>query len=83
MAMRRGGRGGPGGGGPRRARKLQLGVKDVSELDYKNLELLQKCIGPQGQILSRRRTNLTAQQQRALKRAIKRARHLALLPFVG
>ena len=52
------------------------------DLDYKNVELLRKCIGGQGQMFSRRRTAFTAQRQRLLKKAIKRARHLGLLPFV-
>jgi small subunit ribosomal protein S18 len=56
-------------------------VKD-EDLDYKNVELLRKCIGGQGQMFSRRRTGLSAQRQRMLKQAIKRARHLGLLPFV-
>ena len=52
------------------------------DLDYKNVELLRKCVGGQGQMFSRRRTGLTAQRQRLLKKAIKRARHMGLLPFV-
>jgi small subunit ribosomal protein S18 len=52
------------------------------DLDYKNVELLRKCVGGQGQMFSRRRTGLSAQRQRLLKKAIKRARHLGLLPFV-
>ena len=44
---------------------------------------MQKCVGSQSQVLSRRRTGLTAKRQRELKKAVKRARHLALLPFVG
>ena len=56
-------------------------VKD-SDLDYKNVDLLRKCIGGQGQMFSRRRTGLSAQRQRMLKQAIKRARHMGLLPFV-
>jgi small subunit ribosomal protein S18 len=57
-------------------------IKDDSELDYKNVEVLKKFLGTQGQILSRRRSGFAAQRQRLLKEAIKRARHLALLPFV-
>lgn len=57
-------------------------IKDESELDYKNVDVLRKFMGTQGQILSRRRSGFTAQRQRLLKEAIKRARHLALLPFV-
>lgn len=52
-------------------------------IDYKNLELMAKCLSSQGQILSRRRTGLNTQRQRQLKQAMKRARHMALLPFVG
>jgi small subunit ribosomal protein S18 len=70
-------------GGGRGPKKLQLGLKADDPIDYKDLELLQKCVGAQGQILSRRRTGLTAKQQRKLKESIKRARHLALLSFVG
>ena len=73
---------GGGRGAPRRP-KLQLNIRPDQPIEYKDLDLLQKCVGSQGQILGRRRTALNAQQQRALKNAIKRARHLALLPFVG
>jgi len=52
------------------------------DLDYKNVELMKKCIGGQGQMFSRRRTGLSAQRQRMLKQAIKRSRHMGLLPFV-
>lgn len=54
-----------------------------AELDYKDIELLSKYVGPQGQILSRRRTGFSAQRQKDLKKAIKRARHIGLLSFVG
>ncbi|MDF1800286.1 MAG: 30S ribosomal protein S18 [Planctomycetota bacterium] len=51
--------------------------------DYKDTEFLIKHLGPQGQIKSRARTGYGAQDQKSLKKAIKRARHLGLLPFVG
>ncbi|MEX1025080.1 MAG: 30S ribosomal protein S18 [Planctomycetota bacterium] len=63
-------------------KKPVLEIRKDIEIDYKDLELLEKCISPQGEMLSRRRTGLNAQGQRDLKRAIKRARHLGLLPFV-
>ena len=63
--------------------KREAIVRKSDLIDYKNLALLTRCLGPQGQILSRRRTGLTAQRQRDLKGAIKRARHMGLLPFVG
>lgn len=52
-------------------------------LDYKDPEHLKKYLTPQGQLMSRKRTGYCSQCQRQLKRAVKRARHLALLPFVG
>lgn len=51
--------------------------------DYKNLKTLKKFITEQGKIQPRRLTKLTAKQQRALTRAVKQARILALLPFMG
>ena len=56
---------------------------DDPVIDYKNTEYLEKFLTPQGQILSRRRTGFCTQCQRQLKQAIKRARHLGLLPFVA
>ena len=67
----------------RKPKKLNLNLKRDDPIDYKDTDLLKKCIGSQGQIVGRRRTALTSQRQRLLKKAIKRARHLALLPFVG
>lgn len=52
-------------------------------IDYKNTKLLVKFISPQGKILSRRATGLTAKQQRVMATAIKRARMGGLLPFVN
>ncbi len=51
--------------------------------DYKNIQILKKFITEQGKIQPRRVTKLTAKQQRALTRAVKQARILALLPFMG
>lgn len=56
---------------------------DDPVLDYKDTEYLTRFLTPQGQILSRRRTGYCNQCQKQLKKAIKRARHLSLLPFVG
>ena len=52
-------------------------------IEYKSLEVLERCITPQGQLLSRRRTGLNAKRQREAKKAVKQARHIGLLPFVG
>jgi small subunit ribosomal protein S18 len=58
-------------------------IKPDEPIDYKNVELLQKFITERGKILPRRITGLTAKQQRELTQAIKRARIVALLPFVN
>ncbi|MGQ9492838.1 MAG: 30S ribosomal protein S18 [Anaerolineae bacterium] len=52
-------------------------------IDYKKVDLLQKYITERGKIAARRSTGLCAKHQRRLAVAIKRARHLALLPFVA
>ncbi len=51
--------------------------------DYKEYETLKKFISDRGKILSRDKTGVCAKHQRALAKAIKQARHLALLPFVN
>lgn len=53
----------------------------VQEIDYKDPIKLRQYISDRGRIASRRRTGTCAKHQRALAIAIKRARHLALLPF--
>ena len=56
--------------------------KDVY-IDYKNEKRLIRCVSEQGKIIPRRITGTCARHQRQLVVAIKRARHLALLPFVN
>lgn len=51
--------------------------------DYKDVKTLQRYINAYGQIESITKTGLSSKQQRQLATAIKRARHLALLPFVS
>ena len=63
--------------------RVMTATRRHGDLDYKDVEMLARYVGPQGQILSRRRTGFSAQRQRELKKAIKRARHLGLLTFVG
>ena len=53
----------------------------IDHIDYKDIKLLQRFLTPQGKILPRRLTRLTNIQQRAMTQAIKRARHLALIPY--
>ena len=58
-------------------------TKDIEYVDYKDIELLQRYLNEQGKLLPRRITNAPSKFQRQLTRAVKRARHLALLPFVA
>lgn len=51
-------------------------------IDYKDVETLKRFINPHGKIMPRRRTGLSAANQRALAQAIKRARYMALLPYI-
>jgi small subunit ribosomal protein S18 len=64
-------------------RKRLSPIKPGEPIDYKDIDLLRKFITERGKILPRRITGLTAKQQRDLTKAIKRARFLALLPFIN
>lgn len=54
----------------------------MTKIDFKDVDLLRKFITDRGKILPRRVTGTSAKYQRMLAIAIKRARHMALLPFV-
>lgn len=58
-------------------------IKPQDPIDYKDIELLRKFVTERGKILPRRITGLTAKQQRDLTLAIKRARIVAMLPFIN
>ena len=60
-------------------RSRKLGIKYI---DYKDPEFLKKFLNEQGKILPRRITGTSIKYQKKLAVAIKRARHLALLPYV-
>lgn len=59
-----------------------LTQNDIRHVDYKDVDLLKQFINPHGRVMNRNRTNLTAKQQRAVEEAVKRARFMALLPFI-
>ena len=58
-------------------------VDKVECIDYKDVKLLSRYISEKGKIIPSRITNVSAKKQRELARAIKRARYIALLPFVA
>ena len=80
-----------GGRGPRRhgrryfrRRKVDyFSVNRIDYIDYKDVDTLKQFVGDRGKINPRRHTGLSSKHQRLLRRAIKRARNLALLPFAG
>jgi small subunit ribosomal protein S18 len=84
--------GGP-GGGPRRGdaggrfrprRKVcAFCVDKAKQINYKDVETLQRFVDDHAKILARRKTGTCARHQRRLAVAIKLARHLALLPYVA
>jgi len=86
---RDGGEGG-GGRGPRRSGKfVRFGMRGRKKaepeepLEYKNINYLQRFVSPQGKIMSRKRTGFSGQNQRKLATAIKIARFMSLLPYIG
>ena len=65
-------------------RKVCYFTKDkITYIDYKDVELLRRFISANGKIIPRRVTGTSAKYQRELATAIKRARQMALLPYVG
>ena len=66
-----------------RERQCRFCTNPKMVIDYKDIETLSRFVSDHGKIRSRRQTGTCAKHQRQLAREIKRARHLALLPFTG
>ena len=84
------GRPGGGGGRPPRGRRPRyytrrkvcgFCVNKVQHVDYKDVSAIRRYLSDEAKIESRRKTGVCSKHQRALALAIKRARHLAMLPF--
>jgi len=58
-------------------------VNNVNEIDYKDLQMMQKFTAMHHKILSRRRSSLCMKHQRKVSNAIKRSRIMALIPFTN
>ncbi len=67
----------------RRRRAPTFTPQEVKSIDYKDVDQLKKLISDRGRIEPRRKTGLTAKDQRKLAREIKRAREMALLPYTA
>lgn len=65
-----------------RPRRIGSNIR-INDIDYKNITMLTRFIDGRGRILSRRKTRVSAKVQRRIVTAIKRARHLALLPYTA
>lgn len=68
--------------GRRRRKVSYLTINKIDFVDYKEVNILKRFINDRGKILSSKNTGNTAKQQRMIARAIRRAREMALLPFV-
>ena len=66
----------------RRRKSCPFSAKDAPVIDYKDVRLLQGFMSERGKIVPSRITAVSSKKQRELARAIKRARHLGLLPYV-
>ncbi|MEA2005635.1 MAG: 30S ribosomal protein S18 [Acidobacteriota bacterium] len=67
---------------PPKRKVCRFCARNIKEIDYKNVDLLKKYVPERGKIAPRRLTGTCAFHQRKLSTAIKRARLLALLPYV-
>jgi len=67
----------------RKRKRCPFQIANFEDVDYKDIDTLSKFITERGKILPRRITGVSAYFQRRLAKAIKQARHIALLPFVA
>ncbi|MBS3743105.1 30S ribosomal protein S18 [Wenzhouxiangella sp. XN79A] len=65
----------------RRRKYCRFTVEGITEVDYKDVDLLKDFVGETGKIIPSRITGTKARYQRQLSTAVKRARYLALLPY--
>jgi len=72
----------PGGFRKRRKKRCYFTDNKVTYIDYKDIEMLKRFISDRGKILPKRVTGTKSRYQAELSVAIKRARHMALLPFI-
>ena len=70
-------------GGMRRKKECQFSADKTERIDYKDVEKLRKYVTERGKILPKRITGTCAMHQRAVTTAVKRARIVALLPYVA
>ena len=65
------------------AKQCYFSQNNIKHIDYKDVETLKKFLNPHARLMSRRRTGVSAKNQRKLALAVKRARYMGLLPYVS
>ena len=68
---------------PKRKRSCPFTAAGITHIDYKDIDTLCRFITERGKIIPRRITGVSFYHQKQLAKAIKQARHMALLPFVA
>jgi small subunit ribosomal protein S18 len=68
---------------PVKVKVVKTSSKDQLYVDYKDVDKLRRLMSPNGKIYTRKRVSLTASEQRMVSQAIKRARHMGLLPYTS
>ena len=64
-------------------RQCYFCTNNIKEIDYKSIDTLKKFLDPHSRLMRKTRSDLCAKHQRQLSRAVKRARFMALLPFMS
>ena len=82
-SRKRGPAGGAKGAGPGRRKSCFFCKSKVDEVDYKNVNELRRYVSEKGKIRNRRISGACRRHQRQVAVAVKRAREMALLPYVG
>lgn len=70
-------------GQPSKIKVLKTGGAGIEYVDYKDVDNLRRMMSPNGKIYGRKRLESSAREQRLIAQAIKRARHMALLPYTS
>jgi len=64
-------------------KKCFFSQNNVKHVDYKDTDILRKFLNPHARLMSRKKTGVSAKSQRQLATAVKRARFMALIPYVS
>jgi small subunit ribosomal protein S18 len=64
-------------------KKCFFSQNNINHIDYKDTEILKKFLNPHARLMARKRTGVSAKNQRKLATAVKRARFMALIPYVS